>query len=344
MLPLLPIVAALAVSQDFEVRPATLSWEVLGAERFDRRWTLPEERREGRDLLAEMRRLAELRFAFDDGGERSTRCFGDLVASARERRGPERMAWFERLREHAPELIEDWGAGLGQLLLDDRLQSEDWDPLRDYHRDGLLIGDDWELAEEYGAPWTELEVVARMAQAATLIHADLATIKAVENDYRIYPTNIGSDYEAIFPLKDRYFRGEAPGGLPFSLLDIEFRCDLPFPFSDYTCRLHMLNRFDSDGNARTDIYSTSPDFHYLAGRDVFLPVLDSKGETVALLVVRHFGFDLDGVPDDPAHRIAALRVSLGNLKRNAEARFAAGEKTFGPATTAIAGMRVLGSD
>ena len=72
----------------------------------------------------------------------------------------------------------------------------------------------------------------------------------------------------------------------------------------------------------TDIYSTSDDFYWLAGRDVYLPVETSDGELVAYLAVRHYGFDLDGVPDKGKNRREALRASLGNLRRKAEAIFA----------------------
>ena len=114
---------------------------------------------------------------------------------------------------------------------------------------------------------------------------------------------------------------------PFSTLRISFRCDLPFPFSDYTTRLGILNRFDAANVLSTHIYSTSNDFYWLAGRDVFLPVTTSEGDWVAFLLVRHFGFDLDGVPDRSGHRREALRSSVGNLRRNAERLYRAQQAT-----------------
>ena len=49
----------------------------------------------------------------------------------------------------------------------------------------------------------------------------------------------------------------------------------------------------------------------------------SDGEWVATAIVRWFGFDLAGVPDGDDARRAALRASLGSLKREAEALFRA---------------------
>ncbi len=51
----------------------------------------------------------------------------------------------------------------------------------------------------------------------------------------------------------------------------------------------------------------------------------SDGAWVATLVVRRFGFDLDGVPDGDDARTAGIRSSLGALKLEAQARFAAGD-------------------
>ena len=96
---------------------------------------------------------------------------------------------------------------------------------------------------------------------------------------------------------------------------------LPFPFGGYTCDLRILNRLDGEGRLVTDIHSTSRGFHWMAGRDVFLPLYDADGEWVAMVMLRQFGFDLKGVPDKAKHRRAALRGGVGNLKLGAERRF-----------------------
>jgi hypothetical protein len=115
--------------------------------------------------------------------------------------------------------------------------------------------------------------------------------------------------------------GSDPNGRPFSNLRIWWESDLPFPYTSYECELRILNRIDGDGHLVCDIYSTSEDFHWIAGQDVYVPVRDSDGGFVALLMVRLFGFDLDDVPDGTDDRKAALRSSLGNLKRRAEALY-----------------------
>lgn len=337
------LAAAAILSEPFEVPARPLAWTELAGGVFDVRWMLPERPHEGPDLPAEMRSLTATRFQLEVNGERSMRSLGDLLGEARELEREARVAWLSGLRERAPALMASRGAELEQLLLDDHLFSDRWDPKADHPRDGILTEPGWELGRGQGTPWNEVGVDVRFEQAAVLIHADLASIKAVENDYRTYSRHLGSSYEAIYPLDGAHFRGLDDAGRPFSALAIQFRCDLPFPFSHYDCRLQILNHFERDGTPRTDIYSTSPDFHYLAGRDVFLPVATSAGDRVAWLVVREFGFDLDDVPDNARHRAAAIRGSLGNLKRKAERLVARRASLPDDARESFTSFRVLGA-
>jgi len=318
-IPLLLLLSLAGGPKEFEVLPQTLARQQLSPMVFDRQWSLPEPRSvPGRDLLAEMRRLLALRFDLADPEGRRYQNFGDLAAAARALPAKQREAWFTGLERAAPDLFGDWGAGFRQLLFDQRLDTARWEPADESADDGMLFADSWAMQGEKSGPWGKLDVRPLMEQGAALVFADLATIKAVENDYRAYPGNVGADYEEIFPVPGSYYLGKDEAERPFSALTIRFTCDLPFPFSDYSTRLGILNHFDDAGVLSTDIYSTSSDFHWLAGRDVFLPVTTSDGEWVAFLLVRHFGFDLDGVPDGADDRRVALGGSMGNLKRNAE--------------------------
>ena len=80
----------------------------------------------------------------------------------------------------------------------------------------------------------------------------------------------------------------------------------------------MACGIDAEGRLVCDIYSTSDDFHWLAGRDVYLALDTSDGVRAAYLVVRQYGFDLDGVPDSEKNVREALRGSLGSLRLRAE--------------------------
>ncbi|MFT5286202.1 MAG: hypothetical protein ACI8TQ_002370 [Planctomycetota bacterium] len=332
--------------QSFEVLPAQLGWEELSPEVFDRAWILPSSRTTpGRDLLQEMRDLLDVQFDIRHPDGSPLRCFGDVVVAARSMAPEARQGWLAELVQTAPKLIADWGLGMNELLLDEQLQSARWNPSKTNQQDGLLLAETWDMQAE-GPPWNDVGVRPLMEQSAALVFADLASIKAIENDYRAYPQNVGADYEEIFPVDGSYFVGADPTERPFSALTIRFRCDLPFPFSDYSTRLHILNQFDEADVLSTHIYSTSEDFYWLAGRDVFLPVVTSKDKWVAFLLIRHFGFDMDGVPDSSDNRREALRSSVGNLKRNAERTYRAVQLGSGAPSNELQilkQVRVLGS-
>jgi len=301
---------------DFEVAPKPFRWDALSPTRFDLAARLPDDRRApGRDLLAEMERLVALRFDVRGPDGREYRTVGDLARAARTAKDPD--AWLESVLRAAPKLGSDWGDALRELLRSQKLTSSSWDPEDDHPRDGILIAEPWELAHE-GGRWTGLPNDAYAQQGAIVMYADLATIKAAENDYRLYPDDKGSSYEDIYPLDGTYVRGVEGAERDFAALTIRFRCDLPLWYGDYRCDLRILNTVDERGRLVCDIYSTSDDFHWLAGRDVYLPLDASDGARVAYLAVRQYGFDLDGVPDSQDNVREALRGSLGGLKLRAE--------------------------
>jgi hypothetical protein len=312
---LLTTTALAAPAEELRLEPREIEWSELG-EVFDLSRRLPDPRRaEGRDLLAEMERLAALRFEARDPEGAVYRTVGDLALAARAAKDQD--AWLTAVLDSAPKLAADWGAGLRQLLRDGALQEADWDPGDDEPRDGLLLAEAWDLSLEGGA-FNGLPNRPLAQQGAVLMHADLASIKAAENDYRRYPDDPGANYEEIYPLAGTHVRGVDPAGRAFAALAIRFRSDLPLWYGDYRCDLRLLNVIDPAGRLACHIYSTSDDFHWLAGRDVFLPLDASDGARAAYLVVRQYGFDLDGVPDDEANVREALRGSLGALKRRAE--------------------------
>lgn len=313
------------------VGPRVATWEELARDGFDLAWILPEElpvaRDDGKgpavDLVTELQRLLALR---DETAGSTPATFGDVVLAVRRAGGTAeaRDRVFAELRAARPKLARELEPALRELLADETLRSRAWDPEKDDARDGLWFARPLTLAGIEGAPWDRIEGSKLVQQAAAFVVADLDAIKAVENDYRAYPARPGAAYEEIHALRDTYRRGKDARGEPFAALRIRFRCDLPFPFSTYTCELAILNRIGRDGHVRCDIASTSRDFLWLAGRDVFLPVRASDGTWLGTLVVRWFGFDLRGVPDGDDARRAGLRSSLGSLKREAEAEFTRG--------------------
>lgn len=333
-----------------EVAPRTIAWNELGPATFDLAYLLPDDlalapEGEGEpvDLARAMRRLAAEVYSERAALPGAPRCLGDVIVAYRAAPDAESAARvLSMLGTTNPALAKDlepWGA---ELLCDARFRSAQWDPDRDDACDGFVFARPFTLAGRSEQPWKKRDGADLVQQAAVLIHADLEAIKAAENDYRAYPSRPGASYERIGPIADTYVRGKDPSGVDFSALRLLFETDLPFPFSTFTCDLHVLNRVDERGRLVCDVYSRSKDFHWLAGRDYFFPVRTSAGEWVATLVVRRYGFDLRGVPDGDDARRAALRSSLGGLRRGAEEAFRA---YGGPPRTvegAFPPFRVLG--
>lgn len=327
------------------VTPRTVAWDELVRTGFDVAWILPAELpvaprssdddaalrgAPGVALLPHVRALLAER---GTGASASTlRSFGDVAAAVRRaekdaRTNVERRAARERIFAEVarcePELWSAIGACARELCASERLAERSWNPDQDDPCDGLWFAQPLSLAGVRSEPWRSIDGSQLLQQACTLVFADLDAIKAAENDYTAYPARPGASYESIGPVAESYVRGKDARGEDFAALKLRFRCDLPFPFSHYDCELAILNRLDRDGLVRCDIVSRSKDFLWLAGRDTFVPVSTSDGAWVATLVVREFGFDLRGVPDGDDARRAGLRASLGSLKREAEALFAA---------------------
>lgn len=317
------IVSLLVAQAPHDLVPARAATTAeLAREIFDPRWLLPDDLPVARgtgsgpreNLVVHMRALLALRA---DGATEGPRSLGGVVrACIRDGARKDARAALARTQ---PELARALEPALRELLSTERLDSKRWDPSRDDAQDGIYFAAPLTLERASEPPWSKIEGSRLVQQACVLVFADLAAIKQAENDYRAYPRRPGAAYESIYPVRDSHLRGVDAQGEPFAALRIHFRCDLPFPYSDYSCDLSIWNRVGPDGDVRCDIHSASRDFLWLAGRDTFLPVHDDDGAPVATLVVRWFGFDLRGVPDGDDARRTALRASLGSLKREAEA-------------------------
>lgn len=320
---LLAVPALAAVTLD---SPREVSWGTFTAESFRDAWRMPIDRASSPDE-PDLRRDVLALAAQEFGGAETpawTRTLGDVVARFRGLRdddaGTRRR--LDELRRANPAAARALAPLLEQLVREDLVSTDDWDPEEDSPRDGLHVDRPFDL-DRLGGAWTRLAGTDDVHQAACLIWADLEALKAAENDYAAYPDNVAADYEAIHAVDGSYVESRRPGGTAHRAVRMYFRQDLPFPYSNYECDLHVDAYLDRAGRLVTDIYADHEDFHWLAGQDVAVPLTTSDGAFVALVLVRVYGFDIDDVPDGTGNRLEALRGSLGNLKRNAEARFRA---------------------
>ncbi|MBK8974532.1 MAG: hypothetical protein IPM29_01265 [Planctomycetes bacterium] len=318
---------ALCVGQQFAVEPREASRAELCTEVFDPAQAMPWPADPSRSLAARLGQLAARRWparAGPDGDcQRYARSFGDLVAAflaLRERpRAQELLA--RRLERERPEIWAEVGDVLLELVQDQRVLGDAWVPDDDRPDDGFLFGPTLELARDFPG-WRTVDGSQSVFQAACLIEADLDAIETAENDYTAYFAHVGARYLSIYPLAGSNLRGTDADG-PFAGLRVRFETDLPWPFSSYVCDLRIRKSLDADGHLVTETYSPSPDFLWIAGKNVYVPLFDADDRFVAMLAVRLFGLDIRGVPEADSNRRSGLRSVLGNLKRNAEQSYRA---------------------
>lgn len=339
------LLAAVALAGDDEEEvlgvesPHEVTWEELTASTFDPAWTMPETRTDPEedadeqpvDLRRRVLALAAMRFAAPEGAEEDPRTasFADLIAACRAF-GDDvkaRDLFLDGLKRTRKDVWDACGRDLEQLGRDEFLRGRKWDPGKDHDRDGILHAKPFRVDCEGREPWTKIDASRACQQGAAVLFADLEAIKTAENDYAAYPENVGADYDWIHAVGGSVVKGLDPRKRPFSALRIDFRCDLPFPYSHYDCDLRILNRVGDDGLVRCDIASPSKDFYWMAGQDAYVPLATVKGAFAGIVIVRVFGFDLRSVPDGEGDVRESLRSALGNLKRRAEPLFlAAGAK------------------
>ncbi|MHC4845765.1 MAG: hypothetical protein ACYTCU_06360 [Planctomycetota bacterium] len=300
---------------------------------FPGRWIMPEPPRPDardedavEDLVTRMKRLAAETWPGDE--ETRFRTLGDLTMAAAGTSAPaERRALLEAFRKEQPAAWRRWGEVLEQVLTDDGLRKDDWSAKKDADDDGLFMAEPWSLKGQRAQPWRGLSGNKDVHQVAAWIMADLETLKAAENDYAAYADEPGSEYDVIHPVAGTHVAlTDEEGTAQRVALQVQTVSQLPWPFGDLSCRMRVQYRIDGDGHLVTDVASTSGDFHWFAGRDVFVPLRTRDQAFAGFLVVRWFGFDVKGVPDGDGTRTSALRAGVGRLKRVAEARWSASEE------------------
>ncbi len=325
-----PVLALLLSLASDPLAPRAASWDEMTRAVFDPRWILPaglplaeDEGGLAWELELELPRRVALVAEPSGSDPDAPRAFGDLVALARGASPESIEALLARTARAQPALWRELAPFAKELLRAEGLHARGWDPEQDRGNDGLLLARPLTLARRADAPWSGLSGSRLVQQGAAFVRGDLTAIKEAENDFTRYRGRPGTSYETIHALDGSHLRGLDPAGRPFAALKVFFESDLPFPFGSYACDLRILNRVREDGRLVCDIASPSDDFHWMAGRDLFVPVRASDGSWQGTLVVRLFGFDLAGVPDGDDARRTGLRASLGSLVREAEALFQA---------------------
>jgi hypothetical protein len=324
-------IATTVVAADEVMRAREVVWSKEAPALFDQRWRIPPKRvlapdpPNEVDLLRVMKALATRRFPYQKGERRLpwTRSFPDLVRGLREARDDpaRRVRMLRILREGRPSVWKAVGAYLPELVHDDLIRGNGWDPADDAPDDGLLLVETFDRNASGVLPWTDLDGTDDVYQAAAIVYADLEAMKESEANFTTYMNDVGVHYEFIHAVRGSYIRGQDERGSPRAALRISFRDDIQFPYGVLDCDVRMQSSLDADGHLVTDFYSTSEDVYWLAGQSVSIPLVATDGAWVAQLQVLVYGIDLRGVPDGDGSRQTIVRGNLGNFKRRAERLF-----------------------
>lgn len=231
---------------------------------------------------------------------------------------------LERQAEALPGMSKSERRNLAELLCDSGLHRKKWTPEDNLKDDGILHLPSWELEDnkQRSTLWKKRSGDDTVLRGATLVFTDLEAWFAAENDVEAYFDHAANRFEQVeIPAASRV-RSASPEGSEARAQIFRVLSDLPFPFGDYGGDNRVRLSLRPDGLVMNEVYMAKcDDFHWLAGRDVFLPLRSSKGEYLGLIVIQEFGFDLDGVPESDGNRKEAVRAALGNKKREAELRY-----------------------
>lgn len=303
------------------IAPKSATWGDL-REAFPASWEFPEVNARGELLPSatfegQLQRLSEKPLF---GSEENHDAFylGDLVTVCRSFswRGDYVESVLESIRTQIS--FDDFRL-LQELFLCEGLAAKNWGPSKE-NRDGMAFGPTWDLQESF---WMQHSGSRSVEQAATLIMADLPAIKKAEHAFSNYLSYAENTYLKVAPTLGSYLRvaNEKANTCVAACLNVNFKADLPFPFTTYKMDLSILHRTRATEDLITYVYGRGKDIHWMAGYDRYWTIRNREGEPVATMLVRQLAFDLSGVPERSADRQEGLRSGIGNLRRSAENLF-----------------------
>lgn len=312
-----------------------VSWTEFCLDHFQPDWALPAPTKKEAgmlpiDLVAWFQELTNRDFALAPGAQPKPGHQAVTLGELAFRLAPLRedsqalLQELERLSETLPGMTNAERRNLGELLCDASLHRKQWTPEDNLKDDGILHLPSWELSDNATRSplWRNRSGDDTVLRSATLVFADLEAWFKAENDVEAYYSHAASRFEQVEIPEQSRVRTETPQGQEARAQVFRVRSDLPFPFGDSGGDNRVRLSLRPDGLVMNEVYMAKcNDFHWLAGRDVFLPLHSRAGDYVGLIVIQEFGFDLDGVPESDGNRKEAVRATLGNKKRQAELHY-----------------------
>ncbi|PCJ53614.1 MAG: hypothetical protein COA70_07890 [Planctomycetota bacterium] len=301
--------------------PKSATWEDLRTA-FPASWEFPQVDAREQNLPSARfeKRLLELVRTPLLGSEDENDAFylGDLITICRS------FSWRSEyvqtiLDSIAPQISRMDFRLLEDLFLCDGLTSKNWGPSKERH-DGMAFGPTWDLPKTF---WLNHKGSRSVEQAATLIMADISAIKKAEHAFTNYLSYAENSYLKVAPAVGSYLRVQEADSedCAAACLEVNFKADLPFPFTTYKMNLSILHRTRPTEDLVSFVFGRGDDIHWMAGYDRYWTIRNRVGDAVATLLVRQLAFDLSEVPERSSDRQEGLRSGIGNLRRSAEKLF-----------------------
>jgi len=236
------------------------------------------------------------------------------------------LQYLERLESDYPRIWQEVSHFLPEWVRDDYLYADTWDPRhrgrpKAAENDGILERPPFlcpaSQGQIYGQEYKEGET-RKIFQASAPIYANRSDIMAAENDFQHYYQQKGANYLEVYPLKNSFFTGKNPEGVPFLIYDISFT-GKPLPLWHIQFKLRQVLHYEG-GRWQIENRLLEGDMNRLRLRIFYDPVYNTDGKCIGYVKTEWMDLDLKSLPDRDNDRIASLRGDIGNIKRMAESR------------------------
>lgn len=252
------------------------------------------------------------------------RSFGDMMLYFKNLRGkaPETEKALETLKTKYPAIWSEVSDVIPQLVRNDYLYSEKWDPyqtstVKGKDGDGILFFDYWKMQPNpaRSALWNNNPEEHHVYQAGVFIYATLQDIKSHERNFKEYLEYVGMGNLEVAMIGNSYIRGTDDKGDEFMGMEVWNAGALPWPYNPAAYAMKMFDYYNAKGQYVCEYYSENrADLNYMAGRDTYLEVKDSKNQPVGWLISTELDFDIKGLPEGDKDRIITIRGNWGNIK------------------------------
>lgn len=173
--------------------------------------------------------------------------------------------------------------------------------------------------QDHGEFWSAWHGRVIVCIGMVLIEADLERVKAAERDYKAFIRFLDDEYHDVYPIEDSYWIGMTRGR-PFAQIDLFYKAKGRIGCLKSAELRLRVREWCANDLIVTDYYADkeSPDYYWLAGRDLFCPIYGGGRHPSAFIILTQFGFDIRDCLDSEVNVRREIRKHLEFWKGRAE--------------------------